>query len=142
MPLTAEQLRVYREVTALTAPFYTVQNQNDFQRNLADGRPNTWQCGAGGRYLYICEDGLVHWCSQQRGYPGIPLREYTVEMRHQEYLTKKFCAPKCTVSCVQQVAMLDNWRDPQNLRPSLKRRPAPVPQPQLVQLGSAPGPRE
>ena len=25
------------------------------------------------RYLYVCEDGLVHWCSQQRGHPGIPL---------------------------------------------------------------------
>jgi len=23
----------------------------------------------GARYLYICEDGLVHYCSQQRGYP-------------------------------------------------------------------------
>jgi hypothetical protein len=25
------------------------------------------------RYLYICEDGLVHYCSQQRGTPGTPL---------------------------------------------------------------------
>jgi len=23
---------------------------------------------AGSRYLYICEDGLVHYCSQQRGF--------------------------------------------------------------------------
>ena len=30
MPLTPEQLRVYSEITSLTAPFYTVQNQNDF----------------------------------------------------------------------------------------------------------------
>ena len=44
IPLTAEQLRVYNEITALAAPFYTVQNQNDFQRNLAFGRPNDWQC--------------------------------------------------------------------------------------------------
>ena len=28
------------------------------------------------RYLYICEDGLVHWCSQQRGHPGIPVEQY------------------------------------------------------------------
>ena len=69
VPLTPDQYRVYDEITAMTAPFYTVQNQNDFQRNLANGRPNQWQCGAGGRYLYICEDGLVHWCSQQRGLP-------------------------------------------------------------------------
>ena len=34
------------------------------------GKPNDWRCRAGARYLYICEDGLVHYCSQQRGYPG------------------------------------------------------------------------
>jgi len=34
-----------------------------------------------------------------------------------EYSTKKFCAPRCTVSCVQQVGILDNWRDPQDLKP-------------------------
>ena len=79
IPLTPEQRRVYSEITSLTAPFHTVQHQNDFQRNLAFGRPNDWQCGAGGRYLYICEDGLVHWCSQQRGHPGIPLADYTIE---------------------------------------------------------------
>ncbi len=46
---------------------------NWFQNNIADGKPNDWRCRAGARYLYICEDGLVHYCSQQRGYPGIPL---------------------------------------------------------------------
>ncbi len=50
---------------------------NDFQHNMARGRENNWRCRSGSRYLYICEDGLVHWCSQQRGYPGIPLAEYT-----------------------------------------------------------------
>jgi hypothetical protein len=110
MPLTPEQLRVYREITSLTAPFYTVQNQNDFQRNLALGRPNDWQCGAGGRYLYICEDGLVHWCSQQRGHPGIPLAEYTTEDVLRESTSAKSCAPFCTVSCVHRVALLDRIR--------------------------------
>src|SRR5712691_11843762 len=38
-----------------------------FQENLADGKPNTWRCRAGARYLYIDETGLVHYCSQQRG---------------------------------------------------------------------------
>ena len=110
IPLTPEQLRVYGEITALAAPFYTVQNQNDFQRNLAFGRPNDWQCGAGGRYLYICEDGLVHWCSQQRGYPGIPLAEYTTADVVRESTSEKSCAPLCTVSCVHRVALLDRIR--------------------------------
>ena len=110
IPLTPAQLRVYNAITSLTAPFYTVQNQNDFQRNLALGRPNDWQCGAGGRYLYICEDGLVHWCSQQRGHPGIPLAEYTIEDVRRESTSEKSCAPHCTVSCVHRVALLDRIR--------------------------------
>ena len=48
---------------------------NGFQDNIAQGRPNQWRCRAGARYLYICEDGLVHYCSQQRGYPGSPVGE-------------------------------------------------------------------
>ena len=38
-------------------------------------------------------------------------------MRRREYRTEKSCAPQCTVSCVQQVGILDNWRAPQNLKP-------------------------
>ena len=52
---------------------------NHFQEAIANGQPNDWRCRAGSRYLYICEDGLVHYCSQQRGYPGIPLADYTTE---------------------------------------------------------------
>src|SRR5215472_7637117 len=57
--------------------------------------------------------GILHDCSQQRGYPGIPLEQYSKEHLEHEYHTMKSCAPRCTVSCVQQVAMIDNWRDPQ-----------------------------
>ena len=88
---------------------------NAFQRNLADGKPNQWRCRAGGRYLYICEDGLVHYCSQQRGYPGVPLASYSKEDIRREYLTKKVCAPYCTIACVHQVATFDNWRHRQTL---------------------------
>ena len=84
-----------------------------FQTNLADGKPNDWQCRAGGRYLYICEDGLVHWCSQQRGYPGVPLASYTVEDIRREFLTPKWCAPMCTIGCVHRVSTMDFWRKPQ-----------------------------
>src|SRR5271169_1333576 len=107
---------------------------NDFQHNVARGKEHDWRRRSRSRYLYICEDGLVHWCSQQRGYPGIPLAEYTPEMRHREYFTEKFCAARCTVSCVQQVGILDNWRGPQNLKPMPMTPPA-TPQAQLVQIG-------
>jgi hypothetical protein len=85
--------------------------------------------------LYVCEDGLVHWCSQQRGYPGVPLTQYTDEMRHREYYTAKYCAPLCTVSCVQQVGMVDNWRGKQTLKPKPMAPAATVPQGELVQIG-------
>src|SRR5271165_1860687 len=86
---------------------------NWFQNNIAHGKPNQWRCRAGARYVYICEDGLVHYCSQQRGYPGVPLEQYTVEDIRREYLTEKSCAPHCTVSCVHQVSYFDFWRAPQ-----------------------------
>jgi MoaA/NifB/PqqE/SkfB family radical SAM enzyme len=85
-------------------------NYNRFQRNLADGRPNDWHCAAGARYLYICEDGLVHWCSQQRGQPGIPLEQYGPADLEREYHTVKGCAPHCTVGCVHRVAQVDELR--------------------------------
>ena len=87
---------------------------NAFQDNIAKGLPNNWRCRAGARYLYICENGLVHYCSQQRGYPGIPLEKYTREDLRREYLTEKSCAPHCTVSCVHQVSIFDSWRAPQH----------------------------
>ena len=110
VPLTPPQYEVYEQIASMTAPFYSVQNQNDFQHNLARGRPNDWQCGAGGRYLYICEDGLVHWCSQQRGHPGIPLADYDTTDIEREAATPKSCAPLCTVSCVHRVALVDRLR--------------------------------
>ena len=90
---------------------------NWFQNNIAHGKPNDWKCRAGARYIYVCEDGLVHYCSQQRGYPAKPLAEYTTDDIRREFLTVKGCAPHCTVSCVHQVSYVDFWRSPQTLQP-------------------------
>src|SRR6202142_255706 len=139
-PLGPREIEIFEQIMSMGKGGFS--RINGFQHNIAKGKTNDWRCRSGSRYLYICEDGLVHWCSQQRGYPGIPLAEYTPEMRHREYATKKFCAPRCTVSCVQQVAILDNWRDPQTLKPNLRRpagKPASLaPEAQLVQIGSTP----
>jgi len=86
-----------------------------FQDNLADGKPNAWRCRAGARYLYICEDGLVHYCSQQRGYPGVPLESYSIDDIKREFDTPKPCAPYCTVGCVHRVSTMDFWRSPQDV---------------------------
>jgi MoaA/NifB/PqqE/SkfB family radical SAM enzyme len=84
-----------------------------FQTNLADGKANDWDCRAGARYLYICENGLVHWCSQQRGCPGVPLASYTVDDIRREFMAPKWCAPLCTIGCVHRVSTMDYWRKPQ-----------------------------
>jgi MoaA/NifB/PqqE/SkfB family radical SAM enzyme len=112
-PLGEVERYVYRTIKALGKASYA--RVNHFQENIANGQPNNWRCRSGGRYLYICENGLVHYCSQQRGYPAVPLETYTSEDLRREYYTKKDCAPYCTVSCVQQVATIDFWRDPQTI---------------------------
>lgn len=127
-PLSAAQQGLFTQIMDMGKRSYSRFNQ--FQNNIARGLGNEWRCRAGSRYLYICEDGLVHYCSQQRGFPAIPLDQYTGEHLEHEYHTQKACAPRCTISCVQQVAMLDNWRDPQT-RPAF--RPVEV----LVQLPSS-----
>jgi MoaA/NifB/PqqE/SkfB family radical SAM enzyme len=130
--LSDRQIEIFEEIMELGKRSYS--RFNNFQHNVARGKEHNWRCRSGSRYLYVCEDGLVHWCSQQRGYPGIPLFQYTPEMRQREYLTDKFCGPRCTVSCVQQIGILDNWRDPQNLKP-LPMAPAPAAPADLVQIG-------
>ncbi len=112
-PLSGREREIFEEIMGLGKRSFSRLNR--FQHNIAAGRENAWRCRAGARYLYICEDGLVHYCSQQRGYPGIPLENYGAEEMRREFLTPKGCAPGCTISCVHQVAMMDNWRAPQNL---------------------------
>jgi MoaA/NifB/PqqE/SkfB family radical SAM enzyme len=111
VPLDAEQRGLYQQLQDLGRSFYSHAHDRLFQENLIRGVANDWHCGAGARYLYVCEEGLVHWCSQQRGHPGIPLAEYGVADLEREYETVKSCAPHCTVSCVHRVALLDAIRE-------------------------------
>ncbi len=112
-PLEDEEREVYAAMRAMEKSSYS--RINGFQDNIAHGRENDWRCRAGSRYLYVCEDGLVHYCSQQRGYPGKPLLEYTRADVRREYRTAKGCAPRCTVACVHQVSTIDFWRGRQDL---------------------------
>ncbi len=112
-PIGEAEQKVFRQVRDMGKRSFA--RFIDFQDDIAFGRSHDWRCRAGARYLYICEDGLVHYCSQQRGYPAIPLGKYTPADMRREYSTRKGCAPNCTISCVQQISMVDNWRDPQTL---------------------------
>jgi len=119
-PLVQRDQEIFEEIMTLGKRSFS--RFNEFQHNVARGREHDWKCRAGSRYLYICEDGLVHWCSQQRGYPGIPLEKYTRADLRRELVTEKSCAPHCTVSCVHQVSIFDAWRAPQ--RPATASEPA------------------
>jgi MoaA/NifB/PqqE/SkfB family radical SAM enzyme len=111
-PLGEREQLVYQKIVQTDGKsFSSFAYYNQFQKNLIRGLANDWSCRAGSRYLYICEDGLVHYCSQQRGAPGIPLERYGAEDLEREYHTTKPCAPYCTVSCVHQVSMIDQFRD-------------------------------
>jgi MoaA/NifB/PqqE/SkfB family radical SAM enzyme len=111
MALDDRHRDVLERVVALGKSVFDFANYNRFQKNLANGQPNEWQCRAGARYLYVCEDGLVHWCSQQRGRPGIPIEQYGAHDLRTQYDTVKGCAPLCTVGCVHRVAQVDELRD-------------------------------
>lgn len=108
--LNEPERSILDELVTLGGSTFDVATYNRFQKNLANGRPNEWHCGAGSRYLYICEDGLVHWCSQQRGHPGIPLEQYGAEDLRRQFHEVKSCAPFCTVGCVHRVAQVDELR--------------------------------
>lgn len=109
--LTEREKEVYKEIKSKGTRSYA--RWNWFQDALVEGKEYQWRCRAGARYLYVDEFGMVNWCSQQRGTPGIPLLEYSQADIDREYITEKWCAPTCTIQCVHQVGHLDAWRDPQ-----------------------------
>jgi MoaA/NifB/PqqE/SkfB family radical SAM enzyme len=125
-PLAPREREVFNEMRSFEKKHFS--RLNYFQENIANGEPSDWRCRAGSRYLYICEDGLVHYCSQQRGFPAKPLGEYTVEDIRREYITQKSCAPLCTISCVHQISYFDFFRGKQT------RIVEPAPAEQLVSI--------
>ncbi len=125
-PLAAREREVFLEMKKFEKRHFS--RINYFQENIANGKPSNWRCRAGSRYLYICENGLVHYCSQQRGFPAKPLEHYTVEDIRREYVTQKSCAPFCTISCVHQISYFDFFRGEQT------RTVEPIPEQQLVSI--------
>lgn len=69
-----------------------------------------WKCRAGARYLYIDENGIVSYCSQRRGEPGIPILEYGRKEMRQFFTERKGCEEGCTLSCVRRASSFDGLR--------------------------------
>ncbi len=113
-PIDEESRRVLKEVEDNTRSAFSFARHNPWRKNLLAGKPNDWHCPAGGRHLYICEFGLVHYCMAQRGYPAIPLEQYTIEDCIREAKKPKSCAPHCTIFCVHRIAWVDRLRENPN----------------------------
>ena len=109
-PLDPESRAVIEAIDRESKPLFSFARHNPWRHNLMMGQPNDWHCPAGGRHLYICENGLVHYCMAQRGYPAIPLANYTQEDIDREAKKPKACAPFCTIFCVHRIALVDQLR--------------------------------
>jgi len=110
-PIDEPSKKVIADIENMSKPLFSFQRHNPWRKNLLEGKPNDWHCPAGGRHLYICENGLVHYCMSQRGYPAIPLADYNQAHIDRESKTPKPCAPYCTIFCVHRVALLDQIRE-------------------------------
>ena len=109
-PFTPRQRAVYDEIMKLAGSLAHRLNDRLFQRQLMAGELLDWRCRAGARYLYVCEFGMVHWCPQNRGYPGMPLSKYTEADIAREFATRNPCASTCSLNCVHQASAFDGWR--------------------------------
>jgi MoaA/NifB/PqqE/SkfB family radical SAM enzyme len=76
---------------------------------LRTGRSD-WKCRAGARYLYVDEHGIVSYCSQRRGEPGIPILEYGRTEINRYFKERKGCEEQCTITCVRRASCLDGFR--------------------------------
>ena len=102
-------LRLYDRVRrrSLRSLFHRVGEQ--WERQMLRQGAAPWKCRAGARFLYVDEAGVVSYCSQRRGEPGVSLRTYTAEhlRRGRE---RKGCEDGCTLGCVRRASAPDAWR--------------------------------
>lgn len=92
-----------------------------WESRMIKNQTDVFRCRAGGRYLYVDENGIVSYCSQRRGDPGVDLLGYDKRQLQEAFAAPKMCEKRCTIACVRRASALDEWR-PQN-GPS--RPPAP-----------------
>ena len=89
---------------------------SSYRNELVHGRPASFKCRAGSRYLYLDEYGNVNWCSQTRSIWSKPLLDYTLNDLQVQFYNYKSCNETCTLNCSRSASLFDNWR----------RQPAPA----------------
>jgi MoaA/NifB/PqqE/SkfB family radical SAM enzyme len=81
-----------------------------WERDMLLAGTSPFKCRAGGRYLYVDEFGIVSYCSQRRGAPGIDLLEYTGDDCARAFYQAKGCEARCTIGCARRASSFDGWR--------------------------------
>jgi molybdenum cofactor biosynthesis enzyme MoaA len=82
--------------------------EEDYGRELLEGRTKDWHCRAGGRHIYIDEFGNAQYCASQRGRLNKPIVEYTRKDIKEQSNTKKGCESGCSIFCVYRASLVDN----------------------------------
>ena len=90
-----------------------------WEADMLEGVASPFKCRAGGRYLYVDESGLVSYCSQRRGTPGIDMLDYTADDVERGFYLPKGCEDRCTIGCARRASSFDEWR----AQPSLVSSP-------------------
>ena len=108
--LGGELATTYREMQRQSRKSLFHLAGEGWETEMLRGGSAPFKCRAGGRYLYVDELGLVSYCSQRRGSPGIDLLEYTPDDVEQAFETPKGCEARCTIGCVRRASAFDEWR--------------------------------
>ncbi len=108
LTLSPEQKQLYRELKRELKLSRRIGS--DYIDELLEGRPAPYKCRAGARYLYVDEEGLVHYCSQVRDLLSRDLMSYGAADLKEQFAIAKPCTALCTIGCVRTNSALDQWR--------------------------------
>ena len=115
-PLAPRDQEIFEEIMTLGKRSYS--RFNEFQHNVARAA-STIGGAVQARAIYIF--ARMDWCTGVRNSAAI--REFRLANTRRDapsrILHTQGLRAKCTVSCVQQVGILDNWRAPQTLQPEI-----------------------
>jgi MoaA/NifB/PqqE/SkfB family radical SAM enzyme len=108
LKLNKHQLNVWKEAQSLLAkPWW---DRGTYERQLIEKGQAPFKCRAGGRYLYVDEWGIVHYCSQRFSMYQKPLMQYSLQDLKANFKQPKACHSTCTIGCVRRASWWDGWR--------------------------------
>ncbi len=106
--LTPEDRAAFQEVKRLLGR--RGREAADYRQRLLDRGGAPFRCRSGARYLYVDEEGQVHWCSQTRALFSRDLLAYGDRDLAEQFRAGKPCAAECTVGCARSASAYDGWR--------------------------------